>query len=159
MSPSLSSSPEIKVLVVCLGTNPNFFPSLRLCFLTGFLTGNICRSPMGEAVLKDVAKKRGIGITVDSCGTAGYHVGEEPDERTVAVCKKHGVPIDSLARQVSTSDFIRFTHILAADESNLRNLTRIKPSNATAEVRLWGSYLDNKPIPDPYYGGIIKGRF
>ncbi|CAA7258620.1 unnamed protein product [Cyclocybe aegerita] len=130
MSPS--SSPEIKALVVW----------------------NICRSPMGEAVLKDVAKKRGIDITVDSCGTAGYHVGEEPDERTVAVCKKHGVTINSLARQVSTSDFIRFTHVLAADESNLRNLTRIKPSNTTAEVRLWGSYLDNKPIPDPYYGGI-----
>ncbi|KAF9566171.1 phosphotyrosine protein phosphatase [Agrocybe pediades] len=128
------SSPEIKALVVCLG--------------------NICRSPMGEAVLKDIAQKRGIEIVVDSAGTAGYHVGEEPDERTVAVCKKHNVPIDSHARQVSTSDFVRFTHILASDESNLRNLERIKPSNATAEVHLWGSYLDNKPIPDPYYGGI-----
>jgi len=109
---------------------------------------------MGEAVLKDVAHKRGVEITVDSCGTAGYHVGEEPDERTVAVCKKHDVPIDSLARQVKTSDFIQFTHILAADESNLRNLNGIKPANATAEIRLWGSYLDNKPIPDPYYGGV-----
>lgn len=44
-------------------------------------TGNICRSPMGEAVLKDIAQKRGIDIEVDSCGTGGYHVGEEPDER------------------------------------------------------------------------------
>jgi len=43
--------------------------------------GNICRSPMGEAVLKDIAQKRGIDIEVDSCGTGGYHVGEEPDER------------------------------------------------------------------------------
>jgi len=116
--------------------------------------GNICRSPMGEAVLKDVARKRGLDILVDSCGTAGYHVGEEPDERTVAVCKKHDVPIDSQARQIATSDFTRFTHILAADENNLRNLENIKPSNATAEVRLWGSYLDGKPIPDPYYGGM-----
>jgi len=108
---------------------------------------------MGEAVLKHIAKERGIDIEVDSCGTAGYHVGEEPDERTVEVCKKHGVPIDSLARQVKTSDFVHFTHILAADENNLRNLKSMKPSNGTAEVRLWGSYLDNKPIPDPYYGG------
>ncbi|TFK36855.1 phosphotyrosine protein phosphatase I superfamily [Crucibulum laeve] len=129
-----SNTPQLKVLVVCLG--------------------NICRSPMGEAVLKDVAKKRGVDIVVDSCGTAGYHVGEEPDERTVSVCKKHGVPINSLARQVATSDFTNFTHILAADESNLRNLQAVKPHNSTADVRLWGSYLDNKPIPDPYYGGI-----
>ncbi|KAF8203833.1 low molecular weight phosphotyrosine protein phosphatase [Pholiota molesta] len=126
--------PQIKALVVCLG--------------------NICRSPMGEAVLKDIASKRGIDIAVDSCGTAGYHVGEEPDERTVATCRKHNVPIDSLARQISTSDFVRFTHILAADENNLRHLQSMQPPNATAEVRLWGSYLDNKAIPDPYYGGM-----
>ncbi|KAF5384982.1 hypothetical protein D9615_001397 [Tricholomella constricta] len=116
---------SIKVLVVCLG--------------------NICRSPMGEAVLKDIAKKRGLDIVVDSCGTGGYHVGEGPDERTAEVCRK--------ARELATSDFAEFTHILAADESNLRNLMRRKPQNSTADIRLWGSYLDNKPIPDPYYGG------
>lgn len=53
----------LNVLVVCLG--------------------NICRSPIGEAVLRNVASERGIDITVDSAGTAGYHVGEEPDERYV----------------------------------------------------------------------------
>jgi hypothetical protein len=47
------------------------------------LAGNICRSPMGEAVLRHTAQKRGMSILVDSCGTAGYHVGEEPDERWV----------------------------------------------------------------------------
>ena len=52
-----------KVLVVCLG--------------------NICRSPMGEAVLRHVAKERNIDLIVDSAGTAAYHVGEEPDERLV----------------------------------------------------------------------------
>ncbi|KAH8099426.1 phosphotyrosine protein phosphatase [Cristinia sonorae] len=116
--------------------------------------GNICRSPMGEAVLQHVAKQRGIDMVVDSAGTAGYHVGEEPDERTVATCRKYGVPIDSLARQVSAEDFRRFTHILASDENNLRNLERMKPKDATAEVRLFGSYDDGKAIADPYYGGI-----
>ncbi|KAJ2921144.1 hypothetical protein H1R20_g15950, partial [Candolleomyces eurysporus] len=125
-------SGEVKVLVVCLG--------------------NICRSPMGEAVLQHIANQRGLDVAVDSAGTAGYHVGEEPDERTVATCKKHGVPINSYARQVATSDFTKFTHILASDENNLRHLESIKPANATASVRLWGSYLDGKPIPDPYYG-------
>jgi len=109
---------------------------------------------MGEAVLKHIASERGIDLTVDSCGTASYHVGEEPDERSVAICRKHSVPIKHEARQIATSDFINFTHILTADESNLRNLQRVKPTSSTAEVRLWGSYLDNKPIADPYYGNI-----
>ena len=39
---------------------------------------------MGEAVLKDIAKKRGLDITVDSCGTGAYHVGEDPDDRCVS---------------------------------------------------------------------------
>ncbi|KAJ3829803.1 phosphotyrosine protein phosphatase [Lentinula raphanica] len=126
---------DLKVLIVCLG--------------------NICRSPMGEAVLRDVALKRGLsGIIVDSCGTAAYHAGEEPDDRTISTCRKHKIPIEHTARQLQTSDFTEFTHILAADQSNLRNLERVKPRNATAEVRLWGSYLDDKPISDPYYGGM-----
>jgi low molecular weight phosphotyrosine protein phosphatase len=50
-----------KVLIVCLG--------------------NICRSPMGEAVLRKIAKDRDIEIFVDSAGTAAYHIDEEPDER------------------------------------------------------------------------------
>ena len=70
--------------------------------------------------------------------------------------KKHNVPIEHYARQISTSDFTKFTHILAADESNLRSLNSVKPRNATAEVRLFGSYLDNKPIADPYYGGMVS---
>ncbi|KAG6862436.1 hypothetical protein C0995_011876 [Termitomyces sp. Mi166 len=70
-----------------------------------------------------------------------------------SVIDQHDVPISCVGRQVETSDFTKFTHILAADESNLRHLLRIKPENSTADVRLWGSYLDKKPIPDPYYGG------
>ncbi|KAI0721218.1 phosphotyrosine protein phosphatase [Cerioporus squamosus] len=127
-------SQNVSVLVVCLG--------------------NICRSPIGEAVLKHVAKERGLDVTVDSAGTSNYHIGEDPDDRSVAVCKKNKVPIKHSARQVQQADFRTFTHILAADEANLRNLNRMKPRDATAEVRLWGSYLDGEAIPDPYYGGM-----
>ncbi|KAJ7596881.1 phosphotyrosine protein phosphatase [Mycena floridula] len=129
-------SSEVKVLVVCLG--------------------NICRSPMGEAVLASVAKTRNLDVIVDSCGTAGYHVGDEPDDRTVAVCKKHNVPIVHQARQIKVEDFERFTHILASDQSNLADLKRVQArSKGKAELRLWGSYLEgDKPIPDPYYGGL-----
>lgn len=66
------------------------------------------------------------------------------------------MPINHAARQVSQEDFRRFTHILASDEANLRNLNRMKPNDATAEVRLWGSYEDGKQISDPYYGGIVS---
>ncbi|OBZ78883.1 Low molecular weight phosphotyrosine protein phosphatase [Grifola frondosa] len=125
----------VSVLIVCLG--------------------NICRSPIGEAVLRHVAKERGIKITVDSAGTSNYHIGESPDDRAVSICLKFDVRIHHAARQVSTEDFRSFTHILAADEANLRNLHRSKPRDSTAVVRLWGSYLDNpEPIADPYYGGI-----
>ncbi|KAI0094785.1 phosphotyrosine protein phosphatase [Irpex rosettiformis] len=116
--------------------------------------GNICRSPMGEAVLRHVAKERGVDLTVDSAGTAAYHTGEEPDERTVATCRKHNVPIQHEARQVTKQDFDAFTYVLASDEANLRNLERIRPASSKAVLKLWGSYVDNRSIPDPYYGGI-----
>jgi len=68
---------------------------------------------------------------------------------------QHSVPITCLARQVAKADFTSFTHILASDENNLRELMRKKPSNSTADIRLWGAYLDNKSIPDPYYGAKV----
>jgi len=55
---------------------------------------------------------------------------------------------------VTEKDFTVFTHIVAADEANLRNLERMKPKHSTADVRLWGSYHDDKAIADPYYGGM-----
>jgi low molecular weight phosphotyrosine protein phosphatase len=67
-----------------------------------------------------------------------------------------GVPISHISRQVGQKDFYNFTHILASDKSNLDNLLRIRPHDSTAEVKLWGSYLDGAPIADPYYGGIVR---
>lgn len=69
---------------------------------------------------------------------------------------QHQVPIQHAARQVADDDYRRFTHILAADEANLCSLEQKKPRNATAEIKLWGSYLDNEPIQDPYYGGTVR---
>lgn len=69
---------------------------------------------------------------------------------------QHNIPINHTARQVKESDFSKFQYILAADESNLRNLVAKKPSKGTATVLLWGSYLDDTPISDPYYGDIVR---
>ncbi|BGP29287.1 Low molecular weight phosphotyrosine protein phosphatase [Rhodotorula toruloides] len=117
--------------------------------------GNICRSPLAEAVFADMVKKRGIGddFTVDSAGTAGYHVGEEPDERSVEVCRRHGVPVDSVCRQLEKADFTRFDYIIGMDSMNMSNIEKAKPANSTAKIALFGSFGDGKVIQDPYYGG------
>jgi protein-tyrosine-phosphatase len=67
-----------------------------------------------------------------------------------------GVPISHISRQVGQKDFYNFTHILASDKSNLDNLIGVRPHDSTAEVKLWGSYLNGAPIADPYYGSIVR---
>jgi low molecular weight phosphotyrosine protein phosphatase len=69
---------------------------------------------------------------------------------------QYNVPISHLGRQVTKEDFNNFDYILAADDSNLQNLERVKPRGSKATVKLWGSYLDGQPIADPYYGGMVR---
>ncbi|KAG0140204.1 hypothetical protein CROQUDRAFT_69553 [Cronartium quercuum f. sp. fusiforme G11] len=117
--------------------------------------GNICRSPMAEAVFADIVKKNGLSANfprIESAGTAGYHVGERPDERTVAVCQKHNVPVSSRAQQLKTEDFYDYDLILGMDSANLRNIRSVMPSNSKATVKLFGEYGDGKIVDDPYYG-------
>ncbi|GAA5826225.1 hypothetical protein JCM11251_007215 [Rhodosporidiobolus azoricus] len=115
--------------------------------------GNICRSPLAEAVFANICKQRGYDeIKVDSCGTAGYHVGEEPDERSVAVCRKHNVPINSTCRQLQKSDFTSFDYIVGMDKQNMSNIEKAKPKNSAAKIALFGSFGDGKVVDDPYYG-------
>ncbi|KAJ1975504.1 Low molecular weight phosphotyrosine protein phosphatase, partial [Dimargaris xerosporica] len=63
--------------------------------------GNICRSPMAEAVFAHMVKENKLAdkFTIDSAGTAGYHVGDTPDERSVKTCIVHGINVNHLARQ------------------------------------------------------------
>ncbi|KAK4703043.1 low molecular weight phosphotyrosine protein phosphatase, partial [Phenoliferia sp. Uapishka_3] len=118
--------------------------------------GNICRSPLAEAVFQDIVNKRGLTdkITrIDSAGTGGYHVGSDPDERSVATCRKHNVPINSTCRQLERADFNEFDVIVGMDHSNMSNMERVRPKGSKAKVALFGSYGDGKVIEDPYYGG------
>ena len=126
-----------KVLMVCLG--------------------NICRSPVAEGVLRHIANKKGMKITVDSAGTANYHVGEAPDKRSIANAKKNGVDISMLrGRQFSAKDFEEFDHIFAMDENNLKNvLSLAKTEGHKQKVDLLLNTIHpnkNMPVPDPYYG-------
>ncbi|UYV12986.1 MAG: low molecular weight phosphotyrosine protein phosphatase [Phycisphaera sp.] len=121
--------------------------------------GNICRSPLAEGIFLHMAKERGLdALVVDSCGTGGWHEGEGPDRRAMAVAKQRGVHLPSRARQVrGESDFTRFTHIIAMDASNVENLLAMGAPKE--RVRLMCSYdpahagKDAPDVPDPYYGG------
>ncbi|RKP07266.1 protein-tyrosine phosphatase [Thamnocephalis sphaerospora] len=119
--------------------------------------GNICRSPMAEAVFAHIVKERGLAerFHIDSAGTASYHVGGLPDERSVACCNRHGVPVKHRARQVVAEDFNNFDYVLCMDKQNLRNLERIRPKGAHATLKLFGEYdpEGQRIIEDPYYGG------
>ncbi|KAI8638507.1 phosphotyrosine protein phosphatase I superfamily [Parasitella parasitica] len=132
------SSEPISVLFVCLG--------------------NICRSPMAEAVFAQTVKEKKLQdrITkIDSAGTASYHVGSNPDARSSSTCKSHHVPVNHKARQVSKADFHTFDYILCMDESNLRDLESLAPHDSKAVVKLFGEYdpQGERIIEDPYYGG------
>jgi protein-tyrosine phosphatase len=118
-------------------------------------TGNICRSPLAEGIVRAQAAARGLDLRIDSAGTHDYHVGEPPDPRARAVARARGTPIDDLrARQVSDEDFRRFDLILVADRSHLATLERRRPVDATAELALfarWCGELECDEVADPYY--------
>jgi len=114
-------------------------------------TGNICRSPTAEAVLRKMSFDEKIPLHVESRGTHDYHVGEPPDERAQHHAKGRGYDLSAQrARQVSDRDFEEFDLILAMDRSHLRLLERICPARHRAKLRL---FLAGADVPDPYYGG------
>ncbi|MHA6718061.1 low molecular weight protein-tyrosine-phosphatase [Sphingomonas sp. RS6] len=118
--------------------------------------GNICRSPLAEGAFRVAAARAGIDVLADSAGTGGWHVGNRPDPRSIAVAAAHGVDISGQrARRVELADFDRFDHILALDPQNLADLRALAPPRATARL---GLLLDVVPgwegrgVKDPYYG-------
>ena len=118
--------------------------------------GNICRSPLAEAALRREAERLGIEIEVDSAGTGDWHVGAPPDPRAVAAARRNGADISALrARQVGPQDFRRFDHIVALDAQNLRDLERLRPEGARAELSLLLDHVEGREgeaVADPYYG-------
>ena len=123
-------------------------------------TGNICRSPTGEGVMRRLAEKRGLGdrVRVESAGTHDYHVGEEPDPRAVRHASKRGYDLSRLrASQVRAEDFHAYDYILAMDRGHLRILRSVAPPDAKARIGLFleaSARWKGADVPDPYYGGV-----
>jgi protein-tyrosine phosphatase len=119
--------------------------------------GNICRSPTAEAVMRKLVEARDLSIEIDSAGTAAYHIGKSPDDRSQQVALKRGIDMSGQrARKVAENDFYEFDFILAMDKANYRDLLAIKPSNANADVLLFLNQFGSmgyEEVPDPYYGG------
>jgi protein-tyrosine phosphatase len=120
--------------------------------------GNICRSPLAEAVFKQKVKELGLSAVfeADSCGTGDYHIGSDPDPRTVKNALKNGVSMDHTCRQLCVDDFERFDKIFVMDEFNYRHTLRLTPESHRHKVQLMRKYDPlgrGLPVPDPYYGG------
>ena len=122
-------------------------------------TGNICRSPTGEGVLRHLARQRGLGdrVLVRSAGTHDYHVGECPDARTLKHASRRGYDLSAQrAMQVTREHFHEYDYILAMDRGHMRELRAIAPQGGRARL---GMFLEasarwkGEDVPDPYYGG------
>jgi len=121
--------------------------------------GNICRSPTAEAVFRRLVSEEApeLGLTIDSAGTHGYHVGAAPDPRAQAAARRRGIDMSDLrARRLVRADFERFDYILLMDEQNRSDALEIAPATHAATVRLFLEYAPSAgrlEVPDPYYGG------
>jgi protein-tyrosine phosphatase len=127
---------KTKILMVCLG--------------------NICRSPLAEGIL--ASKLDPTKFFVDSAGTAGYHVGELPDRRSIVTAKQHGIDITyQRSRKFIRSDFQTFDFIFAMDQSNYNNILSLATTaKDRAKVHMILNQISpnsNSEVPDPYYGG------
>ena len=120
----------MKILMVCLG--------------------NICRSPLAHGVLEHMAKEKNLNWEIDSAGTGNWHIGEQPDRRSIAIAQKYGVDITNQScRQFDVSDFEKYDHILVMDQNNLSDVISLANSDADfGKVRL---FLKNGIVPDPYH--------
>jgi protein-tyrosine phosphatase len=126
---------SVKILMVCLG--------------------NICRSPLAEGLLASKLPKD--KFYVDSAGTGNYHIGKQPDHRSIDVAKKNGLDItNQKARQFESKDFITFDYIFVMDGSNYDNVIELaKTEEQKEKVEMILNHLfpnENVDVPDPYFG-------
>jgi len=120
--------------------------------------GNICRSPVAEGVFRDRLRRRGLEdfVQVSSAGLGGWHAGERPDARALAVAAKHGVPLASRARRIDPAEFEQTHWIVCMDHQNRRGLEQI--SAPSERVRLLKSFVpsglgSSDEVDDPYEHG------
>ena len=114
-------------------------------------TGNICRSPTAEGVLRHLARDVGIELHVESAGIGDWHVGQAPDERAQHHARSRGYDLSAQrARQVRKRDFEEFDLIVAMDRGHLQILQEHCPPQHHGKLRM---LINGRDVPDPYHGG------
>ncbi len=119
--------------------------------------GNICRSPMAEALFRDLVDKENLSdqITVDSAATSSWHIGDPPHKGTLTILKKYNVSSEGLiGRQLSKEDFEKFEYIIGMDENNVNNIYEMTGQPTSPKIFRFLDLTDHKKdVPDPYYTG------
>jgi protein-tyrosine phosphatase len=125
--------------------------------VTFVCTGNICRSPLAEHVLRRHLEAEGLEVQVDSSGIGSWHVGNKADHRTVAMLRENGYTSAHSAQQFEAAWFDRYDLIIALDQGHVRELRDLAGSDEErAKIRLLREFdpgADGLDVPDPYYGG------
>jgi protein-tyrosine phosphatase len=125
--------------------------------------GNICRSPMAEALFRHKVRQAGLGskFFIDSAGTGNWHVGESAHPGTRAELQRHGIDASNLiARQLTIGDLARFDWILTMDESNRQGVQWLgKPQGTLAPMLTFGPPSGLTEVPDPWYTGDYPQTF
>ncbi|MED5018102.1 low molecular weight phosphotyrosine protein phosphatase [Paenibacillus chibensis] len=120
--------------------------------------GNICRSPMAEAIMRHKVKEAGLEneIQVDSAGTGDWHVGHIPHEGTRELLDRHEISYEGIqARQLASTDFERFDYMVVMDDSNWSNVTKLPGAKENSLIKFMNLLPEHelKEVPDPYYTG------
>ena len=118
--------------------------------------GNICRSPLAEGILKHKIQKKGLDWHIDSAGTGGWHAGELPDRRSIAIARKNGIDItDQRARKFRPADLDNFDLILTMDYANYLDVKRYaKTPEQQQKIQMIMNFISpdsDDEVPDPYY--------
>lgn len=127
--------------------------------------GNICRSPMAEAVFRHLVAQAGLSdhFRIDSVGTGGYHIGDAAHPGTRRVLAVHGIQSDSIARQITQADLAQTDYLIAMDQDNLsalRHLARAQSPQPRPYLLL--DFAEDSPVrdvPDPYYSGNFEETY
>lgn len=119
--------------------------------------GNICRSPLAEAVMRNKVRKMGWDsqVYIESSGTSAYHIGEDADQRTLHVAKSHDVPMNHKAQQLQSKHFLEFDYLIFMDDSNAENANKISPPKASCTVfkmRDFDTQSKGSDVIDPWFG-------
>ncbi|MCM3724844.1 low molecular weight phosphotyrosine protein phosphatase [Neobacillus cucumis] len=125
--------------------------------------GNICRSPMAEALFRDLVEKENLSdkISVDSAATSSWHIGSPPHKGTLAILKKYNISANDLVgRQLTKQDFEKFDYIVGMDDSNITNIFEITGHPKHPKIlRLLDLTEHQKDVPDPYYTGDFEETY